>query len=145
MERAARAARAARSLERLSGLSGLVARAPKPLRRSSGSMLERLSERAAQMALAAQRLKPSKPLKEVVKKLTDDLRNREQISVWKAERKRVDTNSNSSDEPLWINWTDREKRELKSKGSVSGYSIDLKSHSPYFSTIHSRKFVILSN
>ncbi|CAI5444239.1 unnamed protein product [Caenorhabditis angaria] len=57
-----RAARAARSLERLSGLSGLVARAPKPLRRSSGSMLERLSERAAQMALAAQRLKPSKPL-----------------------------------------------------------------------------------
>ncbi|CAI5444225.1 unnamed protein product [Caenorhabditis angaria] len=83
--------------------------------------------------------------KEVVKKLTDDLRNREQISVWKAERKRVDTNSNSSDEPLWINWTDREKRELKSKGSVSGYSIDLKSHSPYFSTIHSWKFVILSN
>ncbi|CAI5444222.1 unnamed protein product [Caenorhabditis angaria] len=80
--------------------------------------------------------------KEVVKKLTDDLRNREQISVWKAERKRVDSNS---DEPLWINWTDREKRELKSKGSVSGYSIDLKSHSPYFSTIHSWKFVNLSN
>ncbi|CAB3403586.1 unnamed protein product [Caenorhabditis bovis] len=79
----------------------------------------------------------AKELDEVMKRLTDELRTRESISVWKAERKRL-----TSGDETWNSWNPREQRELESKGTVSGHTIEMRPayRDALFATIHSWKF-----
>ncbi|UMM23757.1 hypothetical protein L5515_004315 [Caenorhabditis briggsae] len=74
---------------------------------------------------------------QIIKRIVDELKTREKIAVWRAERKRAE-----SGEKTWRQWSDRETRELISKGSVSGYDIQMKpSHqSGLLASVHSWKF-----
>ncbi|EFP09504.1 CRE-TEN-1 protein [Caenorhabditis remanei] len=73
----------------------------------------------------------------ILKRITDELKTREKIAVWRAERKRAEAG-----EKTWRQWSDRESRELISKGSVSGYDIEMKPahRSALLSSVHSWKF-----
>ncbi|CAI2347790.1 unnamed protein product [Caenorhabditis sp. 36 PRJEB53466] len=74
---------------------------------------------------------------DIVKRIADDLKSRERIAVWRAERKRVENG-----EKTWRQWTDRELRELTSKGTVSGYDIEMRAahQSALLASVHSWKF-----
>ncbi|CCD70175.2 Teneurin-1 [Caenorhabditis elegans] len=74
---------------------------------------------------------------EIVKKIVEELKTRENIAVWRAERKRAEAG-----EKTWRQWSDRETRELTSKGSVSGYDIEMKPahQSGLLASVHSWKF-----
>ncbi|EGT52268.1 hypothetical protein CAEBREN_21863 [Caenorhabditis brenneri] len=74
---------------------------------------------------------------QIVKRIVDELKTREKIAVWRAERKRVEAG-----EKTWRQWSDRELRELASKGSVSGYDIEMKPahQSGLLASVHSWKF-----
>ncbi|CAD6197401.1 unnamed protein product [Caenorhabditis auriculariae] len=63
----------------------------------------------------------SNDLNAVRKNLVDELRSRESAMVWRAERKRVQNGVISV-----FPWSDRQKRELLSKGSVTGVDIEMK-------------------
>ncbi|KAJ1350012.1 hypothetical protein KIN20_005708 [Parelaphostrongylus tenuis] len=72
----------------------------------------------------------------VNKMLMEDLRRRESTTVWRAERKRVERGE--STQP----WTQHEKREILSKGVVTGYTIELdNSLRARFSSVHIWRFV----
>uniref|UniRef100_A0A1I7U3F3 Teneurin-1 n=1 Tax=Caenorhabditis tropicalis TaxID=1561998 RepID=A0A1I7U3F3_9PELO len=74
---------------------------------------------------------------QIVKRIVDELKTREKIAVWRAERKRAEVG-----EKTWNTWNDRERRELISKGSVSGYDVEMKPahQSGLLASVHSWKF-----
>ncbi|KAK5973287.1 hypothetical protein GCK32_003927 [Trichostrongylus colubriformis] len=72
----------------------------------------------------------------VNKALMEDLRRKEGPAVWRAERRRVERGESRQQ------WTEREKRELLSKGAVAGYTIEMdESLSARFSSVHIWRFV----
>ncbi|KAK6741696.1 hypothetical protein RB195_009519 [Necator americanus] len=72
----------------------------------------------------------------VNKALVEDLRRKEGPAVWRAERRRVERGE--SQHP----WTEREKRELLSKGAVAGYTIEMDELSrARFPSVHIWHFV----
>ncbi|VDK55319.1 unnamed protein product [Cylicostephanus goldi] len=72
----------------------------------------------------------------VNKALMEDFRRKEGSVVWRAERRRIERGE--SRQP----WTEREKRELLSKGAVAGYTIEMDELSrARFSSVHIWRFV----
>ncbi|EYC22430.1 hypothetical protein Y032_0017g3343 [Ancylostoma ceylanicum] len=65
----------------------------------------------------------------------EDLRRKEGPAVWRAERRRVERGESRQQ------WTDRERRELLSKGAVAGYTIEMDELSrARFSSVHIWRF-----
>ncbi|KAL6728566.1 hypothetical protein Aduo_010328 [Ancylostoma duodenale] len=71
----------------------------------------------------------------VNKSLMEDLRRKEGPAVWRTERRRVERGESRRQ------WTDRERRELLSKGAVAGYTIEMDELSrARFSSVHIWRF-----
>ncbi|VDO28693.1 unnamed protein product [Haemonchus placei] len=74
--------------------------------------------------------------KTVNKELVEDFRRKEGPAVWRAERRRMERGESKQQ------WTEREKRELLSKGAVAGYTIEMdESLRARFSSVHIWRFV----
>nr|CDJ95832.1 EGF and NHL repeat and YD repeat domain containing protein [Haemonchus contortus] len=74
--------------------------------------------------------------KTVNKELVEDFRRKEGPAVWRAERRRMERGESKQQ------WTEKEKRELLSKGAVAGYTIEMdESLRARFSSVHIWRFV----